>query len=630
LTTALDFDEELAIEEGGWRGRLITFGVLLLIGAFAVAGVYYFFLRDSAEIARATEDIPVIKGTIASTLLISGTANTQLNSDLVFQSSGKVSAVSVNVGDTVRQGQVLAALESDDLTNAVASAESNVATAQLKLQDLLDGSSDAELAAANQLVAQSQAAMTKAENDYQQVLDGPTAAELAALDQGVTAAEAQLAAAQSTREKLDNTPSAADLAAAEAGVAAAQSALTAAENSASSAQNSVNSAEASLKSAETSYCDIPPAQTPAFCASGAAPISSGDASILDDALSDPNLSQASVVISANGAYLSAVNTAASAAAAVSSSQDSLASANEKLDLVEAGPSDEDVDASDAAVTSAQAALDAAHAKLTDAQDGPTDLQISTALAGIASARATLESSQARLDEATRGPDQNAIAQAQQGVRSAQLTVEAARIRLKNAQIIAPFDGTVAAVNIAAGEFTSAAAQEPAIVLLTPDRVELEMDVGETDYTSVKVSQGGVVIFDGIAGKPYPFTITNIGLTPTVNQGVVTFPVKASIVILPGNPRPVPGMNGRGQLTTDSKPDILIIPPRAIRRRGTEQVVDVRRGDSIETVVVTTGLTDPEKVEILTGLAEGDKIVVPKLIVGADGPQAQPTLPGGIR
>jgi HlyD family secretion protein len=630
LTTALDLDDELTIEEGGWRGRLITFGVLLLAGAFAVAAVYYFFLRESEATARPTEDIAVVRGTINSNLLISGVAETTLNSDLVFQTAGKVASVDVKVGDVVQQGQVLAALESEDLANNVESAQAGVVTAQLKLQDLLQGANDAELAAVNQAVAQAQAGLVKAENDYADLLDGASAADVAAAQQAVAAAESLLTNAQAARDKLDDSPSDADVAAAEAAVAQAQSALTAAENSVDSAANSVNSAEATLKSAEATYCGLTPSPEPAFCASPSAPISSGDEAILADALGGANASAASTVIGANGAYLNTLNGLDSAEAAVESAQNVLDSAELKLDLVQDGPTDDDIASADAAVASAQAALDSARAKLDDVNNGADPTQIATAQAAVESARATLDSAQAKLDEALRGPEANAIEQAQQAVRTAQLTAEAARIRLKNAQIIAPFDGTVAAVNIAAGEFTSAAAQEPAIVLLTPDRVELLMDVGETDYAGVKLDQGGVVLFDGIPGKPYPFKIVSIGLTPTINQGVVTYPVKAELVVLPGSPQPAPGMNGRGQLTTDSKPDILVVPPRSIRRRGTEQVVDVRRNGTIETVVVTTGLSDTQQVEILSGLEEGELLVVPKLIVGEEGPQAQPTLPGGIR
>lgn len=629
LTTAFDLEDELALEESGWRGRAITFGVLILVAAFGAAAVWYFFFNESEATARPTEDITVARTTLNSTLLISGVAEAQLSSDLLFQSSGKVGTVDAKVGDTVRQGQVLATLESDDLVNAISVAETNQRTAQLKLQDLLEGSSTAEVATAEQALAQADAAYTKAANDYQTLLNGATGSDLATAQGAVSAAEAQLATARSGREKLERTPGDADIAAANAAVALAESALTAAENSAGNAQNTVTSAGASLKSAETSYCAAD--GTPAFCGSLSTPISNGDATILNNALSGANSTLASAVIAANSAYLNSVNGAASAEAAVDSAADSLDSAEAKLQALEDGPSSEEIAAADAGVASAEAALASARAKLADAQDGPDALDIATAQAAVASAEAAVYSAEARLDEAFRGPETNTIAQAREAVRSASLSVEAASIRLRNAQIVAPFDGTVAAVSIAAGEFASQAAQEPAIVLLTPDSVQLIMEVGETDYTSVKAGQGGVVLFDGIPGKPYPFSITEIGLSPTVNQGVVTYQVKASLVVLPGNPRPAPGMNGRGQLTTDSKPDILTVPPRAVRPRGAEQVVDVRRNGTVEEQVVTTGITDPNNVEILTGVEEGDVLVVPSLTTaGQDEAEAEPTLPGGVR
>ncbi len=249
---AINLDDDLTIQESPWRGRIITFGVLALIAAAIAAGLYFFYFKsDSTTLTRSTEDIPVKRATINQTLIISGVADAQFNSNLIFQASGKVDTVNVKVGDAVQQGDVLASLESDDLSNAVASAQANQQSAQLKLDDLLAGSEAADLAAADQVLASAQAAATKAENDYTDLVDGATASDRASAEQAVSAAAAQLASAKSSRDKLKDAPTAADVAAAQAGVAAAQSGLTAAQNSASSAQNAVTSADASLKSAET-------------------------------------------------------------------------------------------------------------------------------------------------------------------------------------------------------------------------------------------------------------------------------------------------------------------------------------------------------------------------------------------
>ena len=64
--------------------------------------------------------------------------------------------------------------------------------------------------------------------------------------------------------------------------------------------------------------------------------------------------------------------------------------------------------------------------------------------------------------------------------------------------------------------------------------------------------------------------------------------------------------------------------------GQTQIVDVRRNGVIEEVVITTGVSDTESVEVLTGLSEGDTVVVPALRAAEEEAEAQPTIPGGIR
>lgn len=633
---AIDLDDDLTIKESPWRGRIITLAIVVGIAAAIGAGLYFFYFKDdSTTLTRATEDLEVKRATINQTLIISGTADAEFNSNLIFQASGKVDKVNVKVGDAVKQGDVLASLESDDLANNLQSTRANLRLAQLKLEDLLDGASAAELAGADQAVAQAQSAVVKAKNDQKDMLDGATVAELAALEQAVAGAEAQLAGAESSREKLDNSPSAADLAAAEAGVAAARTGLTAAENSAASAQNGVIAAAAALTLDESTYCALDSA--PAFCTTRVAPISGADAALMNTALisATPGVPGAAAgVIAGNASYLGAENSADSAAAAVDSAEDALTSAEKKLAAANDGPTSEDKAAADAAVTSAEAALNAAQKKLADVKDGATDLQRANAQTAIDSAEAALEAALAKRAEAVRGPDANQIAQAQQGAALAQLTVEAAQIRVKNAQIIAPFDGVVASINAKPGEFFAAAsASGAAIVLLTPERLIMKMSVGETDYANIRPNQVGGVLFDSIPGKIYPFRISEIGLSPSITQGVVTYTVKASLVLPADAPRPSPGMNARGQIITDSKPDVLVVPPRAIRKSGNDQVVDVRRDGGVEEQIVTTGATDSAQVEILTGLNEGDVVVVASLTsTGRPGatPKPEPTLPGNVR
>jgi len=107
----MNLDDDLTIQESRWRGRLITLAVLVAIGALIAAGAYQFFFRDEDDELRATEDYTVGRATINANLIVSGVAEAQLISDLSFRLSGRVEEVNVSVGDVIRRGDVLAAME---------------------------------------------------------------------------------------------------------------------------------------------------------------------------------------------------------------------------------------------------------------------------------------------------------------------------------------------------------------------------------------------------------------------------------------------------------------------------------------------------------------------------------------
>ena len=813
----MNLSDELAIRENPWRGRAISLGGLVALVAVIGIGTFALFFRGSEEALRETEDVVVGRATINANLIVSGIADAQLLSDLTFRSSGRVETISVKVGDEVRQGDVLASLEADELTNAVSSAQANLALAQARMQAVLDGATDAELAAveqavvsaegtvgralrdlqdllndptevarsseeqgvvsavaalnqairdrtrlldgptrteiasANQVVISAEAALAQAERDRTTLLggptatqvaaaeqavasaqasfnlaernltelrDGPTAAQLAAVEQAVAAAESNLASAQAALDRLTAPPSAADLAAAEQALA---NAVVNLENT--TTNNAAT--EAALRAAIATYCEEEPLDI--ICPSPPIPLSAAEVDALLDDITDPAtdpllLPFLNGVIQANASYQVALNVEETAAAAVVSAEANLAavldgpdaldvdaaaaavtaaaeglalaelnltevaagasaedianaedtvtaarasldaaitsqvdlldgpdaddiaraddavlSAHAVLDAAVAnqedlldGADDADIARADDAVRSAQAAYDAAVARRADVLDGADASDIASARDGERLAEASLDSARENRDETRRGAEETRIEQERQSVRSASLAVEAAQIRMRNAQIISPFDGTVAAINITPGEFAGTASVA-AIVLLTPDALVLRMQIGETDYPNVKLDQTGVVLFDALPGRPFPFRIIELGLSPSSAQGVVTYQVSAALTIPPDGPRPSSGMSAAGQIVTESKVDVIAVPLRAIRRSGGNQIVDLREGGTVVERPVTTGASDNNFVEIVEGLEEGDVIVIPRLVTGRSADDApDPTLPAGIR
>ncbi len=74
--------------------------------------------------------------------------------------------------------------------------------------------------------------------------------------------------------------------------------------------------------------------------------------------------------------------------------------------------------------------------------------------------------------------------------------------------------------------------------------------------------------------------------------------------------PTPGMSGSVTILTDIKSDVLLAPSAAIRQQGSDAFVYVRGFDgSPERREITIGGTDSERTEVLSGLAEGDIVLM---------------------
>ncbi len=219
-------------------------------------------------------------------------------------------------------------------------------------------------------------------------------------------------------------------------------------------------------------------------------------------------------------------------AAVNLAEDALATAKDNLATAKEGPTAEDIASAQTAITSAQQGLQTANDKLAELTAGPTDEAVQQAQDKVATAASSLSAAQAKRDEVYAGSTSADIQAQQSQVQLAELSLTQAKKALEGAQIIAPFDGTVALLNInvgdTAGSSSSSTTSAP-IILNTPNAVVLNLSIGESDLPNVKAGQSGTASFDAITGTVFPIVIDSVGTNPTTTQGVVTYQARARIV-----------------------------------------------------------------------------------------------------
>lgn len=175
-------------------------------------------------------------------------------------------------------------------------------------------------------------------------------------------------------------------------------------------------------------------------------------------------------------------------------------------------------------------------------------------------------------------------------------------------LIAPLDGEIIARSMEPGQ--TATAQDT--VLVMSDKLIIEAQVDETDLAQIQLGQTAKVTLDAYATKSFPASVSHIAFEAETVDNVTIYRVQVLPDEMPEFVRS--GMTANVTFTATSAESKLLVPAAAVREEGGRQVVSVppfRPGDPV-TREVTTGLTDGKSIEILSGLAEGDLVRVPRV------------------
>ncbi|RPI91135.1 MAG: efflux RND transporter periplasmic adaptor subunit [Chloroflexi bacterium] len=112
-----------------------TILIILLVGVVAVA---FFFVRGSnADTTSQFQTATIARGNLTATIGATGTVRARQTAVLLWQSTGTVDTVNVKVGDNIPNDYVMAFLEKTSLPQTVIMAESDLASAQRELDNLL-------------------------------------------------------------------------------------------------------------------------------------------------------------------------------------------------------------------------------------------------------------------------------------------------------------------------------------------------------------------------------------------------------------------------------------------------------------------------------------------------------------
>jgi membrane fusion protein, multidrug efflux system len=195
--------------------------------------------------------------------------------------------------------------------------------------------------------------------------------------------------------------------------------------------------------------------------------------------------------------------------------------------------------------------------------------------------------------------------------SARSFLDDAKARLSQAEkqrdaanVLAPYDGVVADRMVNPGDIV--APGTPLFSLVDPSTMRLEAAVPAGELAMIRLGAKVTFTVTGYPGRTFEGRISSINpqADPQTRQ------VRLFVRIPNAGQRLVAGLFAEGRVASEER-SALTVPASALDLRGlTPEVVRLKNG-VVERVAVTTGARDEatERVEVLTGLAAGDTVLV---------------------
>jgi HlyD family secretion protein len=204
--------------------------------------------------------------------------------------------------------------------------------------------------------------------------------------------------------------------------------------------------------------------------------------------------------------------------------------------------------------------------------------------------------------------------AQADVDSIKIDLENAQQRLKETQVFAPMAGTVSTRLVQVGQIIASPMMNVGggtslLTLSDLSRIFVLADVDESDIGMVRDGQPATIKVDAFPDDQFKGQVVRVATKGSEVSNVVTFEVKIEILDEAKN-KLLPKMTADVDILAAEKESTPSVPVEAVKRRGADKVVLVPgAGPEPEPVKVKTGVDNGTHIEILSGLKDGDTILI---------------------
>jgi len=148
-----------------------------------------------------------------------------------------------------------------------------------------------------------------------------------------------------------------------------------------------------------------------------------------------------------------------------------------------------------------------------------------------------------------------------------------------------------------------------VTIIDLNRLQVDAFVDETDIGKVKVGQKAVFTVDTYPNKDFEGIVAAIYPKAIIQENVVNYDVVIEITSSIKNLLR-PDMTASVTIYQEERKGVLMIPQKAVEREGGIKFVLVKMpDDTLQKKTIKTGIRSNNDIEIVSGLNEGDVVVI---------------------
>ena len=215
-----------------------------------------------------------------------------------------------------------------------------------------------------------------------------------------------------------------------------------------------------------------------------------------------------------------------------------------------------------------------------------------------------------------GVDSARLKQARAQVQQAQAGLQQLEEQLSYTTIVAPMDGVILSRDVEIGDAVSSilVLGSTATLVMTEgdiNEVYVQGKVDEADIAHVYMAQPARIKVESFRDRVFDGKVTKIAPLGVEKDNVTTFEVRVSINNPGGELKA--NMTANAEIILDEHKGVLMVPESAVmydnQKKASVEIPDKKQKEGKRKVPVTVGLSNGSVTEILSGLNEGDQVVL---------------------